>query len=263
MDNSMNKEWPIWEVFVRSKQGLDHKHCGSLHAADAPMALRMARDVYTRRQEGVSIWVVPSSAITASDAARQGGAVRTGWRQDLPPPDVLHAPRRSQPHVSAAMDHHAPTSLLRAASRGYRADPRSAQCRVVRPRPDPRRGHRAVEHEPRPDRPGAAAVHARLALEQQLTGASKSEDDYAYFPRRARVRQLHARRVAALRAACWHGACRDKDYAVTIVRNFLYSTLMAHLWTALTASTDAQLAAIAVEVDQGNAATTSITPASG
>jgi len=67
MDKSMNKEWPIWEVFVRSKQGLDHKHCGSLHAADAPMALRMARDVYTRRQEGVSIWVVPSSAITASD----------------------------------------------------------------------------------------------------------------------------------------------------------------------------------------------------
>ena len=65
----MNKEWPIWEVFVRSKQGLDHKHCGSLHAPDAPAALRMARDVYTRRQEGVSIWVVPSSAITASNPA--------------------------------------------------------------------------------------------------------------------------------------------------------------------------------------------------
>lgn len=60
------RELPLWEVFVRSKQGLDHKHCGSLHAADALMALRMARDVYTRRQEGVSIWVVPSSAITAS-----------------------------------------------------------------------------------------------------------------------------------------------------------------------------------------------------
>ncbi|WP_420994199.1 1,2-phenylacetyl-CoA epoxidase subunit PaaB [Cupriavidus sp. 30B13] len=65
----MSKEWPIWEVFVRSKQGLDHKHCGSLHAADAATALRMARDVYTRRQEGVSIWVVPSAAITASDPA--------------------------------------------------------------------------------------------------------------------------------------------------------------------------------------------------
>jgi ring-1,2-phenylacetyl-CoA epoxidase subunit PaaB len=59
-------EWPLWEVFVRSKQGLEHKHCGSLHAADAAQALQMARDVYTRRQEGVSIWVVPSSQIVAS-----------------------------------------------------------------------------------------------------------------------------------------------------------------------------------------------------
>lgn len=60
------KEWPLWEIFVRSKQGLEHKHCGSLHAADAEQALTMARDVYTRRQEGVSIWVLPSAQITAS-----------------------------------------------------------------------------------------------------------------------------------------------------------------------------------------------------
>ena len=60
-------EWPLWEVFVRSKQGLEHKHCGSLHASDARHALQMARDVYTRRQEGVSVWVVPSAAISASD----------------------------------------------------------------------------------------------------------------------------------------------------------------------------------------------------
>jgi len=53
-------------VFVRSKQGLEHKHCGSLHASDAQLALQMARDIYTRRQEGVSIWVVPSNNITAS-----------------------------------------------------------------------------------------------------------------------------------------------------------------------------------------------------
>jgi ring-1,2-phenylacetyl-CoA epoxidase subunit PaaB len=63
-----NQELPLWEIFVRSKQGLEHKHCGSLHAADAKQALQMARDVYTRRMEGVSLWVVPSSAITASDA---------------------------------------------------------------------------------------------------------------------------------------------------------------------------------------------------
>ncbi len=41
-------EWPLWEIFVRSKQGLEHKHCGSLHASDAQHALQMARDVYTR-----------------------------------------------------------------------------------------------------------------------------------------------------------------------------------------------------------------------
>lgn len=64
-------QWPLYEVFVRSKQGLDHRHCGSVHAPDAQMALRMARDVYTRRQEGVSLWVVPSSAITASQPEDQ------------------------------------------------------------------------------------------------------------------------------------------------------------------------------------------------
>jgi ring-1,2-phenylacetyl-CoA epoxidase subunit PaaB len=66
-DDSAQNEWPLWEVFLRAKAGLDHKHCGSLHAPDAKMALQLARDVYTRRQEGVSIWVVRSSDITASD----------------------------------------------------------------------------------------------------------------------------------------------------------------------------------------------------
>ena len=60
------RQWPLWEVFIRSKRGLSHNHVGSLHAADASMALRMARDLYTRRQEGVSIWVVPAASITAS-----------------------------------------------------------------------------------------------------------------------------------------------------------------------------------------------------
>lgn len=59
-------DWPLWEVFIRSQHGLAHKHVGSLHAPDAEMALKNARDVYTRRNEGVSIWVVKSSDITAS-----------------------------------------------------------------------------------------------------------------------------------------------------------------------------------------------------
>lgn len=60
-------DWPLWEVFIRSKQGLDHKHVGSLHAADAQMAIENGRDVYTRRMEGVSIWVVESKYIHASN----------------------------------------------------------------------------------------------------------------------------------------------------------------------------------------------------
>lgn len=59
--------WPLWEVFIRSKQGLDHKHVGSLQAADAQMAIENARDVYTRRSEGISIWVVESKHIHASN----------------------------------------------------------------------------------------------------------------------------------------------------------------------------------------------------
>ena len=63
-----SKHLPLWEVFVRSRRGLDHKHVGSLHAADPEQALQAARDTYTRRQEGVSLWVVRSSDIHASQA---------------------------------------------------------------------------------------------------------------------------------------------------------------------------------------------------
>ncbi|KON79783.1 1,2-phenylacetyl-CoA epoxidase subunit B [Azoarcus sp. PA01] len=63
------KEWALWEVFIRSQHGLAHKHVGSLHAPDAEMAINNARDVYTRRNEGLSIWVVPASEVTASSPA--------------------------------------------------------------------------------------------------------------------------------------------------------------------------------------------------
>ncbi|WP_199699208.1 1,2-phenylacetyl-CoA epoxidase subunit PaaB [Oleomonas cavernae] len=59
-------EWPLWEVFIRSSHGLAHKHVGSLRAVDAEMALGNARDVYTRRNEGMSIWVVKAADIVAS-----------------------------------------------------------------------------------------------------------------------------------------------------------------------------------------------------
>lgn len=62
-----NQDWPLYEVFIRAKAGLSHRHAGSVHAADDQMAIDHARDVYTRRNEGVSIWVVRSDAIVASD----------------------------------------------------------------------------------------------------------------------------------------------------------------------------------------------------
>ncbi|SMX51099.1 1,2-phenylacetyl-CoA epoxidase subunit PaaB [Actibacterium lipolyticum] len=65
-------ELPLWEVFIRGQHGLSHRHVGSLHAADAEAALKNARDVYTRRNEGVSIWVVEAAQITASAPGDKG-----------------------------------------------------------------------------------------------------------------------------------------------------------------------------------------------
>jgi ring-1,2-phenylacetyl-CoA epoxidase subunit PaaB len=65
-EQTMSKQWPLWEVFIRSQHGLAHKHVGSLHASDAEMAVNNARDVYTRRNEGVGIWVVRASDIVSS-----------------------------------------------------------------------------------------------------------------------------------------------------------------------------------------------------
>jgi ring-1,2-phenylacetyl-CoA epoxidase subunit PaaB len=68
---AVKADWPLYEVFLRGKRGLNHVHVGSLHAADSEMALRHARDVYTRRNEGVSIWVVASSSIIASSPSEK------------------------------------------------------------------------------------------------------------------------------------------------------------------------------------------------
>jgi ring-1,2-phenylacetyl-CoA epoxidase subunit PaaB len=65
----MQNDWDLYEIFIRSKRGLSHKHVGSVHAADKRMAIENARDLYTRRNEGESIWAVLSKDIHASDPA--------------------------------------------------------------------------------------------------------------------------------------------------------------------------------------------------
>jgi ring-1,2-phenylacetyl-CoA epoxidase subunit PaaC len=86
-------------------------------------------------------------------------------------------------------------------------------------------------------------THA-ATLDYSLTGSQRTEDDYAYF---RTEREFSNYTLAELPhyGPLSGTAHADMDYAVTIVRNFLYSTLMAHVWTALTSSTDEQLAAIA------------------
>src|SRR5580765_7623840 len=59
-------QWPLWEVFTQKKAGLPFEHAGSLHAPDREMALQNARDVYSRRNEAICLWVVPSDAIAST-----------------------------------------------------------------------------------------------------------------------------------------------------------------------------------------------------
>ncbi len=66
MSTTTDTQWQLWEIFVQSETGAPHEHAGSLHAPDAEMALQNARDVYSRRGEAISIWVVPTQCITAT-----------------------------------------------------------------------------------------------------------------------------------------------------------------------------------------------------
>lgn len=65
-NQSLDTDWKLWEVFTQPKSGAPHEHAGSVRAPDKEMALLNARDVYSRRNEAVNIWVVPSESIIAS-----------------------------------------------------------------------------------------------------------------------------------------------------------------------------------------------------
>ncbi|RKP44306.1 1,2-phenylacetyl-CoA epoxidase subunit PaaC [Trinickia fusca] len=86
-------------------------------------------------------------------------------------------------------------------------------------------------------------THA-ATLEETLTGTKKTEDDYAYFRTEREFANYTLAELPHYGPLCGT-AQTNLDYAVTIVRNFLYAALMAHVWTALETSQDTQLAAIA------------------
>ena len=126
---------------------------------------------HTRRQEGVSIWVVPSGPDHRQQPGRQGRAVRPGGRQDLPPPDLLRDPRKKW----GTCNEHA--HRLPAAPGRQRRGAGPAQRRMVRPRPHPRRRPGAGQRQPRPHRPGRL-LYQRAA---ELQGGDATEDKLAYF----------------------------------------------------------------------------------
>lgn len=79
-----------------------------------------------------------------------------------------------------------------------------------------------------------------------LQGDGATEDSLAYFRDASEFRNF------TLLELPHHGplagvACADRDYATTIVRNFLYSAFAVRLWEALQSSADPQLAAIAAK----------------
>ncbi|VFS87971.1 phenylacetate-CoA oxygenase subunit PaaB [Kluyvera cryocrescens] len=82
-----------------AKQGLSHRHVGSLHAADDQMALENARDAYTRRSEGCSIWVVKASSIVASQPEERGEFFDPAESKVYPSPDVLYRAGRHGTYV--------------------------------------------------------------------------------------------------------------------------------------------------------------------
>ena len=119
------RDWPLYEVFVRGKRGLNHVHVGSLHAPDDEMAVHAARDLYTRRNEGVSIWVVQGRRHHRLQPRREGPDVRPERRQGLPPPHVLRDPRERPPHVK---------DPLGPPPRCSRREPLRGPCRALRTR---------------------------------------------------------------------------------------------------------------------------------
>jgi ring-1,2-phenylacetyl-CoA epoxidase subunit PaaB len=88
-----DSQWPLWEVFLQPPKGEAHEHAGSVHATNAEQALQNARDVYARRGEAVSIWVVRSEAITASTPEDMGPFFDPGNDKPYRHPQFYKVPR--------------------------------------------------------------------------------------------------------------------------------------------------------------------------
>lgn len=71
METANDTQFELWEVFIQTKPGMPYVHAGSVHASDKKMAIQNARDTFTRRGEGRSLWVVRSNHIVATDSKNE------------------------------------------------------------------------------------------------------------------------------------------------------------------------------------------------
>lgn len=88
-----DSQWPLWEVFTQPGKGAPHEHAGSVHATDAEHAMQNARDVYTRRGEAVSIWIIPADSIVASAPSDAGPFFDPGNDKAYRHPNFYKVPR--------------------------------------------------------------------------------------------------------------------------------------------------------------------------
>ncbi len=88
-------QWPRFEVFKQDKPGQPHRNVGTVHAADAELALMNARDVFARRPACHSLWVVPVGVLfsrTAEELAAVDPLLETATSHDPQPYAVFYKP---------------------------------------------------------------------------------------------------------------------------------------------------------------------------
>ncbi len=85
----MDTQWYKYEVFEQERADLPHRHAGSVHAPDGELALENARDVFVRRPNCLSLWVVPASAVFSRTAAELEQGIELPERDERAAPQTF------------------------------------------------------------------------------------------------------------------------------------------------------------------------------
>ena len=216
-------DWPLWEVFVRAKRGVNHVHAGTVHAPDAePARSERPRPLHTPI-EGVA-WVVTSSEITASNP---DDADLSSTR----PPDKSSAtpPTSNCPTKTRTCDddiHHRPRHLRPPAGRTG-IDPRPATAGGMTSTPEIEEDMALVDSPSTSSarRVGSTPTPAKLEGPDRRRQPAHGEGRYAYW------REQHEFLNPLLVER------PEEAFAQVIARQFLHDAATLPYWQAMTAST--------------------------